>query len=191
MVQAQIQQKRRQRGDDAEARFQRVVSEVRALPPTMLADLLHEIADLMRGQVKRNGQRNPRNDSDVAELATTGIEARRDQTNGSGAAADEADDEPMSGYDLVIAQGGPMAEVARMLKRGNLSEEERQQMKELAYEAVVSMPPPIEPPPTDEEVKQMLHEHLMEKYGRDIKGFKNAGITLYTPAQLVKRLRLL
>ncbi len=162
MVQAQPKGRKRP-ASDVQARYQNIVREVHDLPRDMLTNLLHEIADAMATEA-----------SDHNVAASANGHHQRDGGNGSQPAQPDApiaravdnDEEQMSGWDLVITQGGPMAEVARMLRRGNLTAKEEQRMKELAYEAVISIPPPVEPPPTDEEVKQMLHEHRMKKYGR-------------------------
>lgn len=141
-----------QQSEDAEARLQDAIRVVDALPPTMLPSLVNHVMGIMSRQMAYN-----------QSLISNG-------SNGMTTPAEEEtapeDIEQMSGYDMVIAAGGPMAEVAQMLKRGNLTAEEQQRMKELTYEAVVSRPPPIEPPPTIEEAKEMLHRHRMEKYGR-------------------------
>ncbi len=165
MAQAQPKVKKQQQANELQARYQNVVREVHSLPQDLLADLLHEIADTIREQT------TIANGSDV-ETVTNGHHQRNDST---GAAAKQkavmddvvgtAEVQP-SGFDLVIAQDGPMAEVTRMLKRGNLTDEERQQMKQMAYEAWRAMPPSNMPPPTNEEIKQMRDERRMKKYGR-------------------------
>lgn len=165
MVQAQPKGKKQQ-ASELQVRYQNVVREVHSFPQIMLAKLLHEIADVM-------GSQAPDSNGSKAEAVING-HRKRNGSNGvatlapdvqSESAEDEESERP-SGWDIVIAQGGPMAEVARMLKRGNLTDEERQQMKEMAYDAVISMPEPVEPPPTYEEAKEILHRHRMEKYGR-------------------------
>ncbi len=165
MVQAQPKGKQ-QSASELQARYQNIVREVHNLPQNLLADLLHEIAEMMRGRAAEvNGNK--------VEAATN----RHRQRNGSNRAAapvpnvqaesaEDAEDEQLSGFELVIAQGGPMAEVARMLMRDHLTDEERQQMKQMAYEAWRAMPPSNVPPPTDEEIEQMRHERRMKKYGR-------------------------
>jgi hypothetical protein len=142
----------RQASDDPEARLQEAIRIVDELPTAMLPRLVNHVMDTISQQLEAD--QLPRNGSNAM---TTPHEVEN---------AIDDDEEQVSGYDLVIAGGGPMAEVARLLKRGNLTDEEQQRMKELAYEAVVSRPPANEPPPTIEEAKEMLRQHRMEKYGR-------------------------
>ncbi len=156
MVQIAPRRKGRQHDGGVEARFQDAIRMVDELPTTMLPKLVNHAMKRISHQLEVS-----QSPDDGRSHAATAASAEAYTGNRVGLA-----EEQPSGFDLVIAQGGPMAEVARMLQRDNLTDEERQQMKQTAYEAWRAMPPSNVPPPTDEEIEQMRDERRMKKYGR-------------------------
>ncbi len=142
MVQTQPK-KRDQNGSELHAKYQAIVQDVDSLPPAMLASLASHIVDVITQQLSRRegeGASNP-----VAKLQSSvsrnGAEANRENTD----------------FDELLAMS---------LRQNEMSEQEVRQMKLMAYEAWMALPPSDDPPPTDEEVEQLRHEHRMEKYGR-------------------------